>query len=90
LGLIAESHGGSLVDEALIEVAVAERPAWDSIAGKGMTLSDEGRSLLKPQKPAVIEVLRNVREADRMITLRFPTAQRAAVGIYSIRFASTV
>ncbi len=89
LSVIAEAPATSLAEEAVVEVIAADRPAWDGIAGKDMILSEEGRSLLKPSKPAVLETLRNLRESDRLIVLRFPTAKRAAVALYSLRFATS-
>jgi hypothetical protein len=89
LSIITESQGTSFADEALIQVLVADRPAWDGIIGEVVILSEEGRSVIKSARAAIMEVLHSVRESDRLITLKFPTAKRVPVALYSLRFSTS-
>lgn len=86
VSIIAESYSRS-VDVPQIVVEVNGLPVYEAIAGPHLVLTENGQAILEAREPRLVHILGGLPEKERTITLRFPNAKSAPLGLFGLRFS---
>jgi hypothetical protein len=74
------------LEPAKVVIEINNESAYDMFALEDLTFDEESKSIIRAEGPRLYHALTSLPEDKREVTLRFPTANRATLALYSIRF----
>jgi hypothetical protein len=73
---------------ARVYVEFNESSALDVNAGEALAYDEEGKSLVRIEGGGIYQILKNLPDPTKVLTLRFPYADRVPVALFGIRFGT--
>lgn len=86
--LLAQSLAKT-VERCKIAIEINRQAALDTFRAGDLEFDEDGSSVMMVDAPRLYHALAKLEEKERQVVLRFPTAQRNAVALYALHFASS-
>jgi len=83
--IVAQSMAKTL-EPSKIFIDVDDAPAYEIFKAEDLSFDDEGRSMVRVESPRLYHVFDSLPENKRLISIRFPLADRVPTGLYGFRF----